>query len=323
MASQGSGPYGLRNNGVLEGSEKVEVLVRDRLQPARILSVRPLVRLVDYTFEPFSGRLLLTQFLPSVDADLNPVSLRVTYEVDQGGEKFWVFGGDVQAKLGSALEIGGSAAVDRNDLAPYRLQSANATLRLGERSAIVAEVAHSRAEINTNPANQSLSSGLANSSGEVSGKAWRVELAHEGERTRARAFVGRSDPAFINPAAPLQGGRGEAQLEASLKLTDTVKLVADGLKSEDRTEGGGQRQAVNAGVRWAATDSLTLEAGWRSARETIGTQANSTTNTPVTSAGMTSKWYSNLDPTPADVSDKSGAGHSPTWDNANRPTRWP
>ncbi len=52
-------------------------------------------------------------------------------------------------------------------------------------------------------------------------------------------------------------------------------------------------------------------------------EANSTTNTPVTTAGMTSKWYSNLDPTPTDVSDKSGAGHSPTWDNANRPTRWP
>jgi hypothetical protein len=33
IASQGSGPYGLRNNGVLEGSEKVEVIVRDRASP--------------------------------------------------------------------------------------------------------------------------------------------------------------------------------------------------------------------------------------------------------------------------------------------------
>jgi hypothetical protein len=64
FASQGSGPYGLRNNGVLEGSEKVEVVVRDRLQPSRIVAVRPLLRLVDYGFEPFSGRILLTQLLP-------------------------------------------------------------------------------------------------------------------------------------------------------------------------------------------------------------------------------------------------------------------
>jgi hypothetical protein len=108
IASQGSGPYGLRNDGVLEGSEKIEVLVRDRNQPSRIVSVRALVRLVDYTFEPFSGRVLLTSFLPSVDDELNPVSLRVTYEVDQGGSEFWVVGGDAQWRATEQLEIGGS-----------------------------------------------------------------------------------------------------------------------------------------------------------------------------------------------------------------------
>jgi hypothetical protein len=39
FASQGSGPYALRNNAVLEGSETVEVIVRDRNQPSRIVSV--------------------------------------------------------------------------------------------------------------------------------------------------------------------------------------------------------------------------------------------------------------------------------------------
>lgn len=32
--------------------------------------------------------------------------------------------------------------------------------------------------------------------------------------------------------------------------------------------------------------------------------------------------YSNISPTPTDVSDKSGAGNSPSWANANRPTLW-
>lgn len=34
------------------------------------------------------------------------------------------------------------------------------------------------------------------------------------------------------------------------------------------------------------------------------------------------RWYSNINPTPSDVSDKSGAGHNPSWANANRPTLW-
>ena len=43
-------------------------------------------------------------------------------------------------------------------------------------------------------------------------------------------------------------------------------------------------------------------------------------NTAVTAAGIASTWYMNMNPTPSDVSDKSGAGHSPSWANANRPT---
>lgn len=280
LASQGSGPYGLRNSGAVEGSEKVEMVVRDRFQPARIVSVKPLQRLVDYSFEPFSGRLLLTQFMPSVDSELNPVSLRITYEVDQGGSKFWVYGGDLQARLSAQLELGASVAEDLNHLAPYKLQSANATLRLGERSAIVAELAHSSSEVNTNPVNQTGAVGLANTQGEVSGKAWRLELAHESEGAKARAFIGRSDPGFQNPAAPLQGGRGEAQIEGSLALSDNVKLVGDLRRSEDRNPGGGERHSANAGLRWTATDTLTLEAGWRNARETIGQQANGSTAPP-------------------------------------------
>ena len=125
FASQGSGPYGLANNAVLEGSEKVEVIVRDRQQPSRIVSVRALQRLLDYSFEPFSGRIVLSTFLPSFDSALNPVSLRVSYEVDQGGAPFWVYGLDAQWHLLPQLEVGGSAVQDRNPLAPYELYSAN------------------------------------------------------------------------------------------------------------------------------------------------------------------------------------------------------
>ena len=274
FASQGSGPYGLANNAVVEGSEKVEVLVRDRQQPSRIVSVRPLARLVDYSFEPFSGRILLTQFMPSVDEQLNPVTLRISYEVDQGGEAFWVGGADAQWRLSPMFEIGGSLVQDRNPLAPYDLGSANATLRLGPRTALVAELARSQSTVNTNPANANSSAALAGASGELSGKAWRVELAHEGERAEARLFAGRSAPAFNNAAAPLNGGRGEARGLASYRLTDSLKLQADALASEDRKPGGGDRSMAGLGLKWLASERLTLEAGLRHTRETVGTQGN-------------------------------------------------
>ena len=41
-----------------------------------------------------------------------------------------------------------------------------------------------------------------------------------------------------------------------------------------------------------------------------------------TQAGQTSIWYLNLNPTPADIADKSGRGHHPVWVGPQRPTLW-
>jgi FimV-like protein len=274
FASQGSGPYALRNNEVLEGSEKVEVVVRDRDQTSRIISVRPLSRLVDYVFEPFSGRILLTQFLPAFDADLNPVSLRVSYEVDQGGNDFWAGGADAQWRISDAFEIGGSYVDDRNPLAPYELRSVNATWRMGERTALVVEYADSTSTVNTNSANQAVTPGLAGSVGEVQGEALRAEFAHQGERTEARVAYGRSDPAFNNTAAPLSGGREEFFAQAAVRLGEPVQLYADGWRSEDRNTGGGERQSAGVGLMWDLTKALRFDLGVRRHEEVVGAQGN-------------------------------------------------
>ena len=268
--SQGSGPYALRNNAVLEGSERVEVVVRDRNQPTRIVAVRPLARLVDYSFEPFSGRILLNQFMPSFDSDLNPVSLRITYELDQQTEKFWVVGADGQFKLTDKLEVGASAVEDRNPYAEFKMASVNAGYRFGPDTMFVAEFARTRSEVNTNSLNQITSQGLKDITGEVEGDAWRVEFAHDGGKFDARLFAARTDPAFNNPASPLYGGRGEYNARLSYAFTPRVELYVEALRSEDRNPDGGERDAGGAGVRVGATERLTVDFGLRSVRETIG-----------------------------------------------------
>jgi hypothetical protein len=41
-----------------------------------------------------------------------------------------------------------------------------------------------------------------------------------------------------------------------------------------------------------------------------------------TTAGAAAIWYLNLDPTPSDISDKSGRGHHPAWVGPLRPDLW-
>lgn len=288
FASQGSGPYGLRNNGAVQDTEKVEVLVRDRSQPARILSVRPLARLTDYSFEPFSGRIILNQFLAAFDPNLNPVTLRVTYEVDQGGDAFWVMGADGQWHVNDQLEVGGSLVEDQNPLAGNRLSSANISWRMTPKTMLVAEVAHTNSTINTNSVNTSTLPGMQGQSGDVSGQAWRVELAHEDERTEGRVFIGQSDPTFNNLASPLTGGHTEAFARGALKVTDTSKIYAQVQHSGDRNPGAAERDAAEAGVTVNLNEKLVLDVGLRSLRESAGTTTGTLASPFASTAGLTS-----------------------------------
>jgi uncharacterized repeat protein (TIGR01451 family) len=283
--SQGSGPYALSNNAVLEGSERVEVITRDRNQPSRIINVRALGRLVDYSFEPFSGRILLNTFLPGFDSELNPISLRVTYELDQGTEKFWVYGVDAQFRLSKAIEAGAAYVQDENPYAPFKMGSANLGFRFGPNTWMVLEAARTESEVNTNSINQYATPGLQNLSGEVSGNAYRMEFAHDGKHFDARMFAGRSDPAFNNPSSPLYGGRGEYDLELTWAVNPRFQVYVEAMRSEDRNPDGGDRNAAGAGVRIDATQRLTLDLGVRSIRETIGAYSPWSSAVPFGSSG--------------------------------------
>jgi hypothetical protein len=53
-----SGRTPVSNPNGVSGTERVEIITRDRNQPALVLSAVRLTRFTDYEFEPFSGRLL-------------------------------------------------------------------------------------------------------------------------------------------------------------------------------------------------------------------------------------------------------------------------
>lgn len=239
-----SGPYSVAQLNAVENTEILEVIVRDRNNSSRIVSSTQLVRFVDYTFEPFSGRILLNSPLPSLDDSLNPISLRITYEVDSGGEPFWVYGFTGQKKLIDKVEIGGSYIRDENPARPAgvgyttvpgqgsrelrELVSSNTSVQLGDNGKLVIEAAKSRsATINE----------------DVLGSALRVELANyglwdspwgTGLKWSARAYLGESEKGFHNPASSYTDGRGELGLKAVVSLSEMTRLFVDGRHTEDK-----------------------------------------------------------------------------------------
>ena len=244
-----SGPYTVSNPNGVSGTERVEIITRDRNQPALVLSAVPLTRFSDYEFEPFSGRLLFRRPVPGLDERLNPMSIRVTYEVDAGAEKTWVGGANLQVRLGGALQMGGSWIEDSSPASPFRLGSVNTTLRLGRSSTIVVEGARSTGTINTGLGG---TPPLTAAGADPEGSAARVEWRHESSRLIARAFGAITDPGFSNPASTLTPGRTEAGGRARLAINDAVHINGEAIHSEDRLTDGRRDGSL-----------LTLETKWR------------------------------------------------------------
>jgi hypothetical protein len=278
-----SGPYSVQNTSALENSEKVEILVRDKNQ-LNLLAREPVVlqRFVDYTFEPFSGKILFKSPIPSLDENGNPLSIRVTYEVDQGGEKFWLGGIDGQFNVTDAFSIGGKVIEDRNPSSPYKLRSLNAGFKFGERTQLIAEVAQTEsvAFVNTNPligpVGQFTNPFAGNTAGRVDrdGTAARIEFTHQGESARVRAYVGNANAGYDNPSSGWTGGKREAAVQGAFDLSEKFSLFGEAIRTED-TVTNGKRDGATLGGEYKISDRFSLNGGVRKLRENglIGSQA--------------------------------------------------
>lgn len=259
-----SGPYTVSNSSrAILGSERIELITRDRHAPSRIVSVKQLSRFTDYSFEPFSGRILFNLPVPSVDEALNPVSVRITYEVEQGGKNFWVYGVNGQYRLGNHFEVGGGYVKDENPLAPFEMASANATVNFGERTWLRGEYARTRSAANA--IGGSIYTLTPDPSSEkVTGDAWRAEFGHVGSRFSTLLWYGESDRNFNNPASSYLGGRRQAGIDTGWLLGSAEapkwKLYARGNWVEDQ-HNDAERTQIQAGLGYQPNEKLSLEIG--------------------------------------------------------------
>ena len=259
-----SGPYSVSNANGVSGSEKIEILTRDRFRPTNIVKVTPVSRNVDYEFEPFSGQILFRAPVPSFDDQLNPVSIRVVYETEQGGQKSLVYGADISVKVAPNLTVGVAAAKDENPSAPYQVSGANMALKLGSNTELIAEVARTTSVVNT-PAsgfNNNVSANFDGKSGEKKGNSARVELRHADDDLRLRGYALRSSPDFNNASSGVTGGKTEFGATSAYKINDTVSVTAEALSSKDVISGSLSQQGA-AGIDLKATDRLTVGGGVR------------------------------------------------------------
>ncbi len=258
-----SGPYYVTNLNGITNSEKVEILTRDRNQPSVILSDQVMTRFVDYTFDPFSGQVLFMQPVPTMDANFNPLSVRITYEVDAGGQLYTVAGADGQIKLTDHWSVGGSAVHDSNPIAEYKLGSLNTSYKIDEHTSAMIEVAHSALD-------QSQDGSLLTAEvPKESGNAERIDLREQYGAFQGILTAGKSDVGFYNPTATLQGGREEIAARGSYQVDPDLKLSAELIKSVDRNSDA-ERTAGQVYADYRLSDIFSVEVGIRRSEDKVG-----------------------------------------------------
>ncbi len=282
LANGTSGPFTLANSNGVENSETVEILTRSRNQPSVILETKTLTRFTDYEFEPLTGQLLLKAPVPTLDFDLNPNSLRITYEVNQGGARFWTGGGMAQFKLNNMVQIGGTFVDDTDPTDPNKLFAFNTNIKLPGKTTLIGEFAGTQHDLTG------------------TGLGYRFELQHDGERLKTKAYFIRTDAHFDNPTSIVNQGRGEAGVKASYAISKTLRLQGEFIRTEDVTNGGTQ-QGGEIDLQKSLPGNIQMSFGFRHAEEgstpanssSAGTTPN-TINTVLTKFSMPIPHFSRL-----------------------------
>lgn len=285
-----SGPYGFGGNDPTEGrlfdsnyvrnSEQVELIVRRRGQESIILDVQPLARFSDYQIDEENGQLLFRGPIQSLDQELNPIFIRVTYEVEDGGEDYITAGGSIEWKVVDSLAISGTYVKDDNPQGEVEVMGAGVEFRPWDNTTIMLEHA--------------LTTRGQASGEDRKGEASRAEVRLSEGPVSINLYAAKTDPDFNTSAGKTSiipttitgannvstgtvgAGREEYGLDMTLRITESTNLTLDAYRTEDTTTAGGtdEREHVSVAISQRFGEYLTLELN---AGQTEGTTASGAT----------------------------------------------
>ena len=264
-----SGPYLVTRMDLVQNSETVELLVRNRNQPSVILQDITEILLTDYAFDSLTGEIIFQQPVPSFDPSGNPISIRVTYEFNNGGPKYWMSGIDATAHF-NKVRVGGTYYDDKTPAAGMRLWGTNGTYEFNKNATLVAEYAR------TWTPTLGAGSGV------------HAEFKQKNSKIDTRIYFGRTDASFDNPNAMLNQGSGESGANITYHVRKHLDLHFEMIRSE-ATDTGVSQTGIFTTAQVDLNKTFSIEFGYRHAGAITSTESLSGTvpSTPATGTSST------------------------------------
>lgn len=251
--------YRLPQSPIVRNSEVVELIVRDRDNRGLVIESQNLTRNLDYSLDPVTGNLRFNRVIPTLDSDLNPMFLRISFDVEGNGGSDLVAGVRASYELVEDIVVGGSYTRDENSTQGYDIGSAFVEMTPSENARIFisgARMEHQDASLEA-------------------GNALYAELEMSWtEGSRSLITLGRADAGFTNGSV-IAAGSEEVRMSHTQDLTAQLSLTADLVASE--TLGTGDvRNSMEVGLDYEV-GAWTLSLGGRRIEQTNAGQGEDAT----------------------------------------------
>jgi len=243
LAATGTSLYYLSHQNLVEGSEQVSLVVRDK-NTALQLSTQSQQLGLDYTVKYDQGRVLFSRPVSSVaqsstliSQDLlagNPVYIRVEYETQLDSFEKSALGGHIRKQFGDHLAVGGTYIKDELQGGKYALGGADTEIRLAKGTRLVAEFAQSSGtdSLAYVSGDGGLSYQESAPGGSKKGSAWKLgaevdvgEWFLAPDRTLLSGYYKRLESGFRSNGTLQEEGSLKYGAQGRFNLTDRDKIL--------------------------------------------------------------------------------------------------
>ena len=240
-----SGPYQLSSRALVPNSETVTIEVRDRFRSEIVVTSQVLSRFLDYNIDLLSGTITFKQPVLSRDANLNPQTIVVDYEIDTLNGGAWNGGlrGEWRNKS-EKVRIGATAISDASAAAGAAVTRTNlgavdAKVYLGTKTEVRAEAAMSRAT-------------GASPAGSGTKAAWLIEAERHDARLDVLAYIRSLDASFgVGQASIGELGRRKIGVDTRYRLNPKWSLNATAWYDSSLIDSS-HRSAIQLGTTWTS-----------------------------------------------------------------------
>ncbi len=236
---QGDGTYGLYRLSrapIIGNSEIVRIEVRDRFDPALVLSSQTMNRFLDYNIDYLDGTIFFKQPVPSRDPEFNLIYIVAEYESASTAEGDLIAGGRAAVRTADrSIEVGVSHINDGQQAAEGDMSGVDVRWQPTASTLVRAELAESNTEVAGN---------------QLSGTAEALSVEHRSEWLDLRVYHREIDQDFgLGQQSTAEKGIRNYGVDGRLELNESLSVNAQASMQEN-LETGAERHLADADIMY-------------------------------------------------------------------------